>query len=420
MLTSDGILDLSRQRLEAIPHWTYVSPPPWSWEDVRVLDLSRNLLKGLPPDFFQRLPKLESLNLLGNELHIADMPLDALRLAISPSGKLRSIDLRYNQKLEKEKASALINDLAAKSNSGACVRLARLEGDDLPRISPRDGEEAPPKKESACDRDGTRLECQLAPWSTPQLRRRLAKVFGESTDPETVGRAEVMQRLLTCYAADRPPGDVKSCTGGHRVERRVLGTPLAPSLVEELTLALQETEWPRGTRERPKIDAEQYFTFNKPDTRFTKSDGAKAKLNAAKLEKHEKLWTLAEKALRSIDPEYCDKYFTALAVTYNFRDSPHIDTENLGPFYALGLGDYACGVKGGARGKRVNDDGYLAVEYSPKEVCVVDTFERFGKVDGRYPHWVVPYTGTRYSLIYFQCVGDVVAPGPAVFAPFEE
>ena len=118
MLTSDGILDLSRQRLEAIPHWTYASPPPWTWEDVRVLDLSRNLLKGLPPDFFQRLPKLESLNLLGNELHIADMPLDALRLAISPSGKLRSIDLRYNQKLEK--GVCVIGDLAAKSNSCCC------------------------------------------------------------------------------------------------------------------------------------------------------------------------------------------------------------------------------------------------------------------------------------------------------------
>ena len=48
MLTSHGILDLSRQRLEAIPHWTSVSLPPWTWEDVRVLDLPRNLLKGLP------------------------------------------------------------------------------------------------------------------------------------------------------------------------------------------------------------------------------------------------------------------------------------------------------------------------------------------------------------------------------------
>ena len=26
----------------------------------------------------------------------------------------------------------------------------------------------------------------------------------------------------------------------------------------------------------------------------------------------------------------------------------------------------------------------------------------------RYPHWVTPYTGERYSLIYYHTVGEVV------------
>ena len=37
-----------------------------------------------------------------------------------------------------------------------------------------------------------------------------------------------------------------------------------------------------------------------------------------------------------------------------------------------------------------------------------------GKVDGRYPHWVTPYTGERYSVIYYRTVGEVDPMGPAV------
>ena len=30
----------------------------------------------------------------------------------------------------------------------------------------------------------------------------------------------------------------------------------------------------------------------------------------------------------------------------------------------------------------------------------LDTHNRLGKADGRFPHWVTPYEGNRYSLIY--------------------
>lgn len=44
--------------------------------------------------------------------------------------------------------------------------------------------------------------------------------------------------------------------------------------------------------------------------------------------------------------------------------------------------------------------GKIAVECSPFLVAEVDTHGRYGKVDGRFPHWVTSYTGCRYSLIY--------------------
>lgn len=48
-----------------------------------------------------------------------------------------------------------------------------------------------------------------------------------------------------------------------------------------------------------------------------------------------------------------------------------------------------------------SDGGAIAVECSPLLVAEVETKGRFGKVDGRFPHWVTPYNnGDRYSLIY--------------------
>ena len=47
-----------------------------------------------------------------------------------------------------------------------------------------------------------------------------------------------------------------------------------------------------------------------------------------------------------------------------------------------------------------SDGGQIAVECSPLLVAEIDTKGRFGKVDGRFPHWVTPYEGERFSLIY--------------------
>ena len=87
-------------------------------------------------------------------------------------------------------------------------------------------------------------------------------------------------------------------------------------------------------------------------------------------------------------------------MTGNFRGSPHIDTENVAPFYALALGEFR-----GAGGR-------VAVESSVREVTHVDTRHGFAKVDGRFPHWESRrYDGERSSLIYCGRRGGVGARG---------
>ena len=94
---------------------------------------------------------------------------------------------------------------------------------------------------------------------------------------------------------------------------------------------------------------------------------------------------------------------TAVAVTHNFSGSPHIDRQNVGPFYGLSVGPTKEGTGG------------IMVEASARVVCHVDTLGRMGMVDGRYPHWVGAYEGDRWSLIFYRTLGEACGVGPAVF-----
>ena len=195
--------------------------------------------------------------------------------------------------------------------------------------------------------------------------------------------------LLQCYERDGP-----------RIIVQAQGKPVDDLLISQLTDCLRSLAWPTTTRERPKVQAFKYFTLQRPDTKFTVENGAKAKLNAVKLKRYEEIWELLNKTLATVDPEFAATY-TGVALTYGFTDSPHIDTENIGPFYAISFGDFEGG-------------GCIAVESGPKEVTHVSTYHRLALVDGRFPHWVTKYTGERYSIIYYRTVGDVTPVTRAV------
>ena len=114
-----------------------------------------------------------------------------------------------------------------------------------------------------------------------------------------------------------------------------------------------------------------------------------AKNAAKKLKRNQALWELATTAINEVDPEF-GANFSALAITYGFTGSPHIDKQNTSAFYGLALGDFPEG------------QGGVCVEVDAFQVAHVNTKSRLGKIDGRFPHWVAPYdSGERYSLIYY-------------------
>lgn len=86
---------------------------------------------------------------------------------------------------------------------------------------------------------------------------------------------------------------------------------------------------------------------------------------------------------------------------YDDSAPPFLPSYDLAPQYALSLGDFV--------------GGRLCVECGPRDVAVVDTKGRMAKVDGRFPHWVSPYVGERYSVIWFTTDGPTVARSVAIF-----
>ena len=362
-------LDISRNSLSELPDTI------GNFEMLQYLNCSRNQIRILP-QALGKLVHLRSLIALSNSLRTYHRSLPLSELAALRC--LKKLDLRYNSKLRGPAFKALQEILPERVE----IQVT------LPSNTQNK------QKHHACDRDATLLQSQLEPWSTPHLRKRLEKVFQEKTNPDTVHRPEIIQRLLTLYHKNVGP------------TRPILwfqGTPVDPGLCDLLSQELRE--WARCysscPRERPTINAQVYMILRSP-AEFSQKDGPKALRAAKKREQNRSLWELAHRAMKSVDPDYAQQY-TALAVTCNFVGSPHIDTQNSGPFYGMALGDFW-------------DGGALCVELNPMAVAAVDTRHRLGKVDGRYPHWVSPYQGERFSLIFYQTLGGSVPMERAVYS----
>ena len=448
-------LDLSRNALAALP------AAIGELAALTALDLSRNVLRQLPAEL-GRCGRLRELSVLANKLRPVDhafrrglagtdartcrqavqagsLPLRELAAGLRA---LRVLDLRFNKKLKDAAREAVAAAMPWVHDLRVTVKAAKGGG---AAGGGSDGGmwETCGGGVPAADRDATRLRDQLEPISTPQLRRRLRVDFGVPTDPENVGRGGVMAQLLAAYAAEEGGGNgalagtgVAGQGGQRAAVRRCGGAPLSAELQTELLAALRATVFHEGMqRERHRVRAKSYVTLQRPcssaaagaaaaaaaaaaaggapppaaavvqHTCGTSSKAsAKARLAAAKLAKHRHLWDLAARAMAEVDVPFCGVY-THIAITKNFEGSPHIDTQNVGPFYGLALGDFSEG--GGA----------LCVECSAREVVEVDTRGRLAKVDGRYVHWVTPYEGERYSIIYYQTEGAVTPMGDAFYPP---
>jgi hypothetical protein len=123
-------------------------------------------------------------------------------------------------------------------------------------------------------------------------------------------------------------------------------------------------------------------------------------------ERYAELWKLAGDIMQCMEPSGAYVY-SSIAVTKQFQSSPHVDMNDKTWQFAFSVGDFDGG-------------GELCVEMSPSEVCAIDTHNRLAQIDGRYVHWVAPYEGERFSVVYYRVDGEATPRERAVYLGVEE
>ncbi len=377
-LSSIVELDLSHNFLSDIPGLAKLT-------NLISLDIRRNEFRSLPQSLAQ-LPYLTKLNASRNNLRpSADF---LVLLTQPPLQSLQSLDLTFNKKIFTQSLSDLL------TSSLPDVRI------NITITSP-----PPPgaySGNSPGERDPMLLRSQLEPYTTLQLRKRLVETFGHKPYSNyglpPPGRAEVMSLLLEEYKK----------TGSARKLVRSLGIPVPEEHLKQVRVELDAwSERYDKFQERPMIKASKYMILRSPteaEEKLIQLGSRRAHAAIRKYQQNLSLWEAAKAAMGTVDEDFANA-FTGLAVTKGFIGSPHIDTTNIGPFWGLSIGDFDDGT-GGVR-----------VELDPMTVCEVNTKNRLGKIDGRFPHFVAPYdeTKTRYSLIFYLTEGKVQPKTTAVF-----
>ena len=238
------------------------------------------------------------------------------------------------------------------------------------------------------------------PLATPQTLRHSAAVAADARGTTAAGAASADGATASSAAAVPP-----ACAHLRALKHLpAAGTAVCPDLLAALLHELRATDWPEK-RQRAALHSSAYMTLTRPPALEPgKQLNSKARKAARKFEQHRSLWNLASQVVDRVDSSFASR-FTSLAVTKNFCGSPHIDQYDVTHQYTLSLGPF-------------QDGGHLCVESSPSEVTTIDTRGRVVKVDGRFPHWVSGFRGTRFSLVWY-CVAGEATPA-TVAVPTDE
>lgn len=152
-------------------------------------------------------------------------------------------------------------------------------------------------------------------------------------------------------------------------------TPLSNALLE-----LENTRFPTCSS-RKNISKHGVNAFVLGDVNYRGQESVNFKTRGPS--RFNKKFKTLYKALRDLmswhNPDF---KFTTIQVNKNVFCEPHVDKNNVGPSYVIALGDFT--------------GGNIVVE--GKESSIQN---RFLKFDGTKGHWITPFKGTRYSIVYF-------------------
>jgi hypothetical protein len=141
---------------------------------------------------------------------------------------------------------------------------------------------------------------------------------------------------------------------------------------------LKKTKFP--TTRRNNVFSSRVCAFTLGDTLQYDKGRVKSKHN----KKFTYLHDLLKKMMKNRDPDF---EYTSIQLNKNFACAPHVDVNNVGTSYTISLGEF----EGGNLNILIQD-----------ELKIVDTKNKFVKFNGKNVHWVSPFKGERYSLVFYK------------------
>ena len=152
---------------------------------------------------------------------------------------------------------------------------------------------------------------------------------------------------------------------------------------------LEATEFPKNKGRTNVLKKGQTYSHSmvlgKVRKLYSSCDGKVCKVPSTNNKKHPKLLAAAKSFLKSHDPNY---KFEAVTINKNHAAAKHVDKNNKGHSYIIGLGNYTGG-------ELVFND-----KKSPHH-GTYNIKNKWLKFVSDTEHHVKPFKGTRYTLVYY-------------------
>jgi len=142
---------------------------------------------------------------------------------------------------------------------------------------------------------------------------------------------------------------------------------------------LEGTRFPKTKRPNISHTSKEAFVLGDVNYRGQKSVGYKTRGPSRCNKKFPELYQALQEMMNAYAPTF---EYTTIQVNKNVFCNPHVDKNNVGPSYGIALGDFT--------------GGELVIE--GKEYNIHHKFKKFNGTKG---HWINPFKGTRYSIIFF-------------------
>jgi hypothetical protein len=170
---------------------------------------------------------------------------------------------------------------------------------------------------------------------------------------------------------------------------------LKKDVLEELRKTRFPSNYSRtNIRQNSPVEA---FALGQVNYRGQKSVGGRTKGPSRWNRKFPKLYRLVKKLIAYCHPDF--KY-TTIQVNKNLMCKPHVDKNNMGDSYIIAFGDFTGGE---LSIDTQSIPGITSVEENYSN-AIGESFNiknRWKRFDGRQIHWVEPFEGERYSLVFF-------------------